>query len=224
MKHDSFPSESSENGTRRLKATVSRLRQIGTFSSGGESPRSCASMAWSGATRRLPVPTAPRRGSSRSPLVGSAQVDFDAEEEQRPDQDGNDGLADPPQGAEVVEVVVDRGHDEADDEIHRSKGDSAPTHTYPVPRRSAYETDRYSAAATVAPAVSSPRPTATSHSLMAGQRTQRTGRTVRSLTCTIAALVQSAIGGANREGRPLRWSASSVLISGALAARHTGAE
>jgi hypothetical protein len=46
-----------------------------------------------------------------------AQVDVDPEEHEGPDDDGDHCLADCSQRVEVIEVVVDRGHDDSDDQV-----------------------------------------------------------------------------------------------------------
>ena len=66
-----------------------------------------------------PISAKPSRGQAL------AKVDVDAEEYERPDDNRYQRLQDPAQRAEVVEVVVHRGDDHADDEVNGTKRDPA---------------------------------------------------------------------------------------------------
>lgn len=61
-----------------------------------------------------------------------AQIDVDAEENERPEEDREQRLADPACASHVVEVVVERGDDDADYEVDESEGpDSHARYTFP---------------------------------------------------------------------------------------------
>lgn len=61
-----------------------------------------------------------------------AQVDVDAEENERPEQDREQRLANPTCASHVVEVVVECGDDDPDYEVDESEGpDSHARYTFP---------------------------------------------------------------------------------------------